>query len=308
MITINDYQEQYEYFLAEQELFKGLFKNSFDFINESISIVSLNEGFKETIINYISKITTALEKAWDKFKEIVTRGVDIAYLKAIKGKIDNTDPKFIIKNYVSYNTRPLNDIKIIPFNYEEMKESLNTKKDFLSKYYSNIYRDPEKSLNENIDSIVIKQVSDVQCTKEFLKDIYEITLSINEIIKNVEQDLKAVNVSNKNIERIVSTIPDSQIQSEAVAIYEQYITEEEKKSMEFVDTGDNSGNKGSLTKVVTNYLSASTDIISAEMRVYRNEYAQCMRILKHAIKPKETEEFEDQKVEQSTTRKTEINI
>lgn len=312
MISINDYQEHYEYFLAEQELFEGLFKQSFNFVNESINVVSLNEGFKETIINYISKITAALEKAWERFKEIITRGADVAYLKAVKPRLANADPKFIIKNHILYDTRPLDNIKIVPFNYEEMKESLGTKKDFLEKYYSSILRDPEKSVSENVESLAIKSIGDIQCTGEMLRDIHDLLSNhYSVILKALEADLKSVNVSNSNIQRLVSSIPDSQVQSEAISIYEQYIIEaDEKKSVEFVDTGENDGNKGTLVKAVTNYLSGSTDIISAKMKIYRDMYAQDMKILKHYIKPKDVDEFEDQEKqsEEKVTVKSQIKI
>ena len=45
MISIDDYQINYEIFLAEQEFFKGIIQTGVGYFNESSDLISLNDSF-----------------------------------------------------------------------------------------------------------------------------------------------------------------------------------------------------------------------------------------------------------------------
>ena len=52
-----DIQElEYSNYLAEQEMFTNLAKIEYDICNESVTLVSLQEGIKDTIMLYLQKI------------------------------------------------------------------------------------------------------------------------------------------------------------------------------------------------------------------------------------------------------------
>ena len=72
MITLEDYELQYNLYLAESELFTNLISLGGEVINESSGLMSIQEGVKETVINYLTKISNAIQEAWNKFKEILT--------------------------------------------------------------------------------------------------------------------------------------------------------------------------------------------------------------------------------------------
>ena len=310
MISIDDYQINYEIFLAEQEFFKGIIQTGVGYFNESSDLISLNESVKDVVMKYLEKISAAIQKAWDKFKEIVNKAKDAAYIKMIKSKMENPKPAFIIENYVEYNMNLLDSIRLIPFDYEQMKESLTSKKDFLSKYYSRVYRNPEESVLDNFNNVLISSVSDKECTPELLKQMYNfITVDFPNKIANIENDLKIVNNSNKTIERLISMIAPSTVNNEMVSLFENYIIEaDEKEPMKFRDTGENQGVNSNLVKEVNVYVSSSVDILTNKMKVYRNIYAQYMKTIKHYIKPEKEPEKKPEEEVQTTTSKVEIKI
>ena len=60
---IEDYDISYNLFLAEQEMFTSLAQIEYNNIcNESVNLVALQEGVKETVMNYLQKIMTQIQK------------------------------------------------------------------------------------------------------------------------------------------------------------------------------------------------------------------------------------------------------
>lgn len=320
MITLEDYELQYNLYLAESELFNNLISLGEEVVNESSGLMSIQEGVKETVINYLSKISTAIQEAWNKFKEILTRGADIAYLKSIEKRMQNAECNFTA-TYTEYDMNKLNGIKLIPFNYEDMKESLSSKEDFLAKYYPDIKLDEKnKSVKEVVQSICVKSRDEVKCDGQLLKKMYRfVTVDYKAEMSKLEADLKTVNTSNKNIQNLVSTVmPAETASNEAAIVYESYILEaddnkEEDKTtgkVEFKDppkdennTNENkSTNKESITKAVTTYCSVSTDILTGKMKVVKDMYSAYMTIIKHYIHPpKKEKENEEKKPEENNS-------
>lgn len=313
MVSLENYQLQYDIFLAEQELFDSLIDFGANYVIESSGLISIHEGVKETILGYLQKIAKALETAWEKFKEIVTRKKDIIYLKSIQKKMENPDPKFTINNYPIYDITMLDNISIAPFNYEQMKDDLESSTSFINKYYSAFNKDPDKSLQENISNLVLRTRQDqVKCTGTILKNMYNFALQFPDKITKMEKDLKTVNASNKNIENMVSQITPAQTTNEASVIYESYLMEAEddnNKKVKFEDDEDAKKTNTTLVKQVTTYLKVSSDILSAKMKCYRDIYAFYMQTIKHYIKPEPEESSEKKETETSqTTGQTQIKI
>lgn len=322
MVSMEDYLFNYDIYLAEQELFDSFMRIQGSSIIKEVSLTYINESTKDTIMRYINKISTAIEGAWNKFKQTVMRDVDKKYLESIRDKMQNPNPKFTISNFPTYNTARLDDIKLIPFDYAEMKESLESKKSFLEKYYPNLAQS-DKSTIETIEGLTITGRQNTRCTPELLKSMYN--FAINEFerkIQNIETDLKTVNTSNKNIQQLANQITQGTTTTPATPAQEE--NENKQNQAENQEGGNNVGYKddetqatkdnSSLIKQISNYVGASTDILSAKMKIYRDIYALYMKTLRHytrsedkkqqAQKQQQAQEPKKPQVEQPKTQVT----
>lgn len=297
MISMEFYEMNYNIFLSEQEMFDNLICYGSGIVNESVGLISINEAVKDTIMTYLGKVTGAIQKAWERFKEIVTRAVDVTFLKAISKKISEAeDPGFTMIDYKTYNLDKLDAISLVQFNYEEMRQYLISQEVFLNKYYSEINaKSTGSTAAEQIESMVITSKGDIKCTKEILQKMYKfVSVDFKSKLTKIEQDLKTINSSNKAIEQIIQSIPSDQVSKEAVMIYESYITEDD--TVKFKDDENKKPNTD-LVKNINVYMKACTDILSAKMKVLKDAYAQDMKCIKHFIKPEKDNDKESKEKE-----------
>ena len=314
-ISLESYELYNEIFLAESELFESMISFGADAIHESTGLISIQEGMKETVNKYITKITTAIQKAWERFKELVLNGKDDAWLKLKKDKILNGQPSFTINNFPEYDMNKFSNIKLVPFNYEEMKDSLESKQSFTDKYYGEL-GSGEGSISDKLEKIILKSRQDTKCTNEILKELYKFCADdFKSEVSKIEADLKTINDSNKNIERLLSTITADQSTQEAVSIYESYLLEDEQKEktdkVSFTDdpSGPDSNNKSVLIKNIQIYMSASTDVLSAKMKLLKDIKKEYMNILKHyAGSDKESDNKKNNEEKEQPKDDHQINI
>lgn len=318
-ISLESYELYNEIFLAESELFESMVSFGSDIVNESGALISINEGVKETLSKYIEKITAAIQKAWEKFKELVMDTKDDAWLKLFQKKITTGEPSFTINNFPQYDMNKLGSYKLIPFNYEEMKDSLSSKDAFISKYYGDL--SGEGSISEKLERLVIKSRQDTKCTSELLKDIYKFCAAdVKAEISKIEVDLKTINNSNQNIERLLNSITTDQGVKEAVALYESYLLEEDNSQdksdkMSFTDDKSssddtNKNDNSAMVKSIQVYMSGSTDILSAKMKILKDMKKEYMSILKHFVGPEKSSNKDEEKKEDgnTSTSKNKIKI
>ena len=71
MIYREEYELNYELFLAEQELYTNLIDYGFGIFTESVGLISITEAVKGTILNYINKI---IMRSFYAFILILSRG------------------------------------------------------------------------------------------------------------------------------------------------------------------------------------------------------------------------------------------
>lgn len=308
-INLENYEFYNDLFLAETELFSSMVSIGADIVNESNGIISIQEDAKETINNYIQKIIQAIQNAWDRFKEIVMNEKDDIWLKAHEKKILESQPTFTINNYPEYDMNKLSSIKLIPLNYEEMKESLSSKEAFMAKYYGEL--EGEGSISDKLEKIILKSRKDERCTNELLKNCYKFCLSDSKSeISKIELDLKTINDSNKNIERIVNSISTDQTTREAAIMYESYLYEvQNQEKISFTDdkNGADANNKTSLVSDIHIYISCSSDILTAKMNLLKNIKKEYMNILKHLVGGGENKEDNKKPSNKSNSNK-EIKI
>ena len=306
---MDNYELSYTLFLTESELFENLTNLGTSIIVESSNLELVQEGVKETILKYIEKISTAISKVWEKFKSIFENEKDKIYLKSISDKMQNPDPKFTMTNFPTYTFQKIESIKLVPFNYEEMKESLVSREDFLDKYYGAI--DRNKSIIDSLRDMCITSRADTKCTAQLLKDMYKFCLSdFKSHVDKIEADLKIVNTSNKNIESMVNSIVSSTQESVSILEAVLFEAEEDEKKVEFKDDPNaktEGHGKTEVVKHVTTYVKVSTDILTAKMNLYKEVYSLYMKTIKHYIKPAK-EESEDNESVQSTETKTTTKV
>lgn len=328
MINRDDYQIKYEIFLAEQELNQNII-GLVSSINECHNLEIVNEGAKETIINYVTRITNSITGLWEKIKDLVETGSSAIYIKSLtKEKIQTVQPSFEIKNFPKYDFTKFEDLKVIPFNYEEMKDVLDSKEKFIERYYPNIPKG-DGSLSERIESYILIGTEDIKCTKELIQELYNYVSSGYKKQKSgLETDLNTVNASNDNIKRLVDTIVTSTNETVNIiqTIYESYLTEEIKQNgsdsgdkkydtkMTFVDNSNDPQEQGqekksnnNIVRHVTSYMAVSTEILTAKMRIKRNIYSQYVKTIRHYF-GEEKESAKDNKTNQGQSDRSPNSI
>ena len=86
-MSCEEFAMKYDMYLAENEMYEDLLSFS-GMMNESVGLFIIQEGVKETVMKYITRITQLITNAWNKFKEIFTQQKNTAYLKFIKNRLD----------------------------------------------------------------------------------------------------------------------------------------------------------------------------------------------------------------------------
>ena len=304
--SLENYELEYNIFLAENELFNNFMNLGHSIVNESFDsgLITLQENVKDTIMNYLKKIITAVQNIWNKIKEIFNNTKDNIYLKAIEKAINDSkkDPEFTIDNYKIYDNSKFDMIKIIPFNYEQMKDSLDSVNHFLQVNYSNITdigKDETKVKDAVLNYVCISNNNGYRLKNDDIKKIFSWCINdYKKNITNIENDIKSLNSSSSNIENIVNNTMSAT--GEAVEYYNYYITEtdNDNNKMKINDdklednANDQNNNKGSdnnnqVVKDIQTYMSATTQILTAKINIMKDRRKDYISILKHYIPAKD---------------------
>ena len=329
---IDEIELEYTVFLAEQELFDNLITLSSSVHHESVGLMLVQEDFKDTIIDYIDKITKGIQGAWDTFKKKVVQNPVKKILENIEKKTRDYDGNLEVQYWHKYNLTKFDTIKTV--NYDDnLMQTCENKEDYFSKAFPGIFTNKDKSLKENI----INQVIDTEDTHTIT--IEDVDTMINfcekgfsDRVKKMETDLKTINVNintvktkigiTKSGEETTSTVTNqTEVTPKAEnsldilsAIYESYIVEgpggpdeNNNKSTAVVknDNNENKESKAGQQKAVQRiswYLAGNTDVVSAKMKIMRQGYLDAIRIFK-AIIPKDEEEKKETEVKSTGNEK-----
>lgn len=327
-IDYEDYQINYEMYLAETEMFEKLMYFGSEITTETVGLVAITEGVKETVLNYLHKIAEALSVAWKRFKELCGNKKNLEFITKVGETVEKENPNFIIKNYPNYDLYYLKTLKLKPFKYEEMKEYLGSAEEYIKHYYPDLVPTEGKTFKDMIEDKIIKERKDRKCDKELILDIYKfLTKDFKEHQSTIESDIKDQNNSNTTIENAVNSSPETNT-NEAALLFESYLLEEgeekENKKVEIVDEkepekesqnkDDNSDEekkkKSNFIKCITNYIKINADIITTKMKVLRDIYSIAFRIIKHFISPdsnKAKKEEPTNNTQASEKKETKIN-
>ena len=305
MILVEDYQLNYELFLAEQELFEKTIGFSEQFVNESIGLISLKESMMDTIKNYLGTVIESIQRAWNRFKEILTTKKNEMFIKHAQKVIDSIDPKFIIDNYPTYDVNVVDNLKVVPYNHQEMKPYLESKQSFFKQYYSSVYVDENKSFLENVTSKSIRSVKDTRMTKDLSKEMIDFLTDFPNKMNNVENDLKIINDASTAAQKVAAVEVVSN--TESVLILYEAEGDDKKEKVGFTDDPDAKKSNTSYVKEMSIYFKSTTEVLSTKMKIYRDMYALYFKCLKHYIKlPKEDKKEETVKTTQNKATQVEV--
>ena len=293
----------------------------------------INEAADGKINTYLVKITNGIRIAWNKLNQKLSDGRKKLMdkfkdkLDEIDANFDKTDPGFTITNYPNYDFTKLGNIKVLPLNYEEMKDSLKSENDFIKKYYSAIPHNDKANFKEDITNYVMTSRQDLKVTADTLHGMMKfVREDYDNYRKNVQTDIETINKSNETITNLAknlknqeqnnqnsikvdtndnsnSATPATPAAATNVNTKESYIfTEAEEKKAPKVELKDDPNRKGdasdqSFTKDISVYMKVSSAVMSTKMKVLKDHFMLSVNSIIHAATPpkKSKEEKEEEK-------------
>ena len=296
---IEDYDISYNLFLAEQEMFTNLAKIEYDICNESATLVSLQEGIKDTIMLYLQKIMTQIQKIWSKFQANFSSKIATFLEEKVEPLFDKADQaEFLINNFRVYDLNKLSNYKVENFEYtENTKEDYKSVSTYINKQYPGLLKDD----STDIKTALLEKISTVEkeykVTKDILiREVYDYCKKgYKANVASIANDIKSLNNSSKSITSMVSDVSEL---SEALNLWNDMslhlITEdktEKDNKMTFTDPGEpkkdeNGKPEGSNIKITSSvnvYMTANTKLLSAKMSMVNGKFSSCVKILKHFV-------------------------
>ena len=302
MIDVNEYELSYlleSYYVEMQEKIASLEE---DFLLDEVTTAEvLTEGVKETIMQYLTKVTTKINEVYSKFKTTITSKLATKMqnniTRTINEKMKGDNVSFTVRNVRDYSLDVLDQFAVVPWSlmeYQQKKDNFKSMDAYIAAYYPNIEgKDFKGAILSKMQMIEAMPVD-----KEKLFDILEFFKSgYTEAFNKIERDLDTLNNSNREIANNVNTIVAAGAtvaqQNEAYMFLEStclgLFSEADEPKMSFVDNnGEESGKnpeadkaKGEYTKAVATYMSVSSKLLSAKMSVINNAATDYARILMH---------------------------
>lgn len=339
---MNNYYDEieleYNYFLAEQELFVDLISLGSSVQHESVGLMLIKEDYNNSVNKYIEKIVAGIQKAWNNFKNKVIENPAKKMLEEIKGRIGKYDGTQEVQYWHTYDFVKFDALKMVDFNLELLK-SCENKMDYFEKAYPGFITDKEKSFKENIIDKIINTEDKHIINQQEMIQMYDFCVKqFGTLTKKLEDDLKRINTNINTLKtsinvtasgaEVTSTVsqqtalPAPQATGESYTstellsvLYESVLLEDEKdtKSTTVVKNTDADANKEEAKSQKNNikymnwYLSGNTDVFSAKMKILRQRFLDYIRILK-AVFPKEEKKEDENKEEVKITTKDKQQI
>jgi hypothetical protein len=286
---------------AEQELFSEIQL-------ESADIEILNEGIRETIMQYVQKVIQGIQKAWNKFANAFTQA-ELNHLKnQVKPVIDKSENiDFTINNYKEIDLEKMVNIKIEPFDYDRMKENLDSAEDFYRTFYPNLDVTNSKNVKEALEKFLGKKIVDkYRCTEKELSEIYDFAaVKYFEYRNLIQKDIDNLNQASENIKNTVNQVTASEtpVTNES---FDWFLTDtlleadtpggnangdaktsftdnsgETTKTDGSEQTKQENENRKKATKAVSTYMSCTTKLLSAKMSILNKQKREAFLILNH---------------------------
>ena len=288
------YDLSFSLFIAENEFFIECIENGMNSLSEFADITAINENMQNSINKYIEKVTASIQKSWDKFKMKTATKKEVAFINENAKKMaQKTDITFTINNYPSYDVMGFKNIKVIPFNYEQMKENLINPKTYMNHYYPNM---KEVNVWKSMKKLLVNNNSNITCNYQQIMKVLEFERKGFYTCRDlIAKDIDTINKANTNIQSMINVAGTN----ESGMLYESMILEapiqgandSKDKKMTFSDgtsTTDPEDNgaknkKTNLLKSINTYMKVSTDIISSKMKILSRMYYDYYYILEFYV-------------------------
>ena len=210
-----NYKFEYELFLIEYNTFNTFGKIDNQIIQESYDDPEIiQESIKETLTVWIARFTEAVQKALDRFIQIIEGVQDLTYLKSIEGKVKalDKDPGFSVNNIRNYDDDALANFNVVEFNkvYQSDKDSLQSQDAFLIKNYSNLgFAEGKTDIKEVIENHMVHVVTDnVNVTPGLIKGYYDwCRNNYKNDLGKIRNLMNTYNESTKAISTIINNLP-----------------------------------------------------------------------------------------------------
>lgn len=289
------------------------FEESFDNILSGLNLVSEaqnnNTPPQVRIQNYLNKVTNSTQKVWNNWKDKCGTKEEREFLFNIAQPVRKFDSSFRINNCPTINMVNLQTVKIVKFDYNQMKDDLHQKKpEFIRKYYPKLYGD--QNVYKKLRTMTIPGYSRVICDKKFLITTYNFcSRGFYKLRGSIEDDLNTFNQSIQSIQDMVNNTQSGEtpvnsvtnnqnpVKKESVNLSEEYLSEaiprpfdpNKKQKMTFTDKDGQTTNPNQkikdnskiIVRDISRYISLAAEILSAKMRVLNEVYRNRYQILTH---------------------------
>lgn len=288
MITQNQYELAYNLYINERYLNASNTSLEIKSVKESTDI--LEEGAKENIQNFIKKIVTGVQNAWNKFKAKVN-DTKLKYAEdEIAKAIAALEPNITVEDYADYDVQALENVTIKELAWTIMQANLTDATTFMKANYASFYRDESKSIKDNLKNHCIKsRTKTYKITRNDLLKMFDFVKGYKESVSKMEADLDAINkatnaastVANTIAVNVESTNDTGYKLSKLNETMSQYFSEADdpkpKIKNEEQDQNNNQGqdNKdksSDIEKKVQLYFKCTSEILSAKLSLNREIY------------------------------------
>lgn len=347
-ITFNDinYELYHSFYEAEQEMMDRLSVLNIKIngpISESSYIV-LQESVKDTIMNFIRKVTSNIQAAWNKFK---SKMVEISGNRLVKGNDKYLNSSFTMNPPKDFEIPDLNKLNtFLNKNIESYSDTLNEKlknvDEFLKAQYSEYYTSDD-FVKSVMDKIITKATGEEKIDSAQIKVyVTYLTDTYKKSSDSIAEDLKKINESAKTIERLLGTqnfttpvdvvnkpepnqINNGEKEANASFTFSSTLmnyfneAEEEKKEENSNNKDDNkfknadpkaeeekkeNDNSKEIVTYVRNYYKAMTKVLSLKMQICSRSYNKVYMIVKKYIDLQKSENKESNKTDKKSDENT----
>lgn len=348
--------------MAENELYCGMYNIFENLISGTSGLTYIHESIRETIVRFINKVIQGLQKAWETFAskmETMFQG-NLKRIKNIK-YTDEDLHSIVVSNFPVYDDNKINNIKLVPFDYNGMKEFLKDDRTYIGHYYSQFApKDGEKLKDTMFKYCMTERLKEFNLTVEDLNNIIKYCDNYKTYRDQIRNDLELINGSAKAIQTIIDNanetkteIPEAQAQEsyslnsldDCYSLLESFFLTEDEKTGTNVNTtvepakGAAAGSQvnnpqnapgvkkedpkdeemkvkqdkvteadknSQMVKDVQTYMSASTKVLVAKMRLLRVRYSNYDSIIGAVVNKIDKAAAKRQKAEAIDKDRTEV--
>jgi hypothetical protein len=314
---LEEYENEYEMFIINQEAYEQIFQLECGFVNESMGLMSLQEGVLATIHKWFDKIVNAVQTIIKKLEQKI---VDISekqlkkYAKMMNDpvKLDPLTLRLNITNYHEYdftkfrdgtfdaskafnNPDFLNIIASIAGGGSGQKPEKVTKDDIKKAIYPQLY-DEKLSTFDKMRELVLTTGKDNNNETLLNMDMLDnawnyVNGEYRPLIDYIKKDEEALANQRKNVDAIAQQVANTvtaptapQQTQESFAFCEEYLFEADDQDKPVKDQKIDDGGSGGVSRetyarILMVYIQVAVDIISAKTKVVNTAFMDKFKIV-----------------------------